>query len=87
MKVNFAHIRIHGIDVAVFDARSVVDSDSARTRLLADLTARARLAGLMVRKSALAYSTGRQVIFFGTPDLVQYLRNAGVPAWTHSMDV
>jgi hypothetical protein len=86
MRVSFAHVQIQGVSVAVFDARPVVDTDASRRRLLADLTARARVAGLRVDKSALAFSSGGRVMFFGTPDLVRYLQTSGVPGWTHSID-
>ena len=73
MRVNLAHINIQGVDVAVFDAKPNIDSDSYRQELLTSLTSRARLAGLRVEQSALAY------VFYGTPDLVQYLQNSGMP--------
>ena len=79
MRVNLAHINIQGVDVAVFDAKPNIDSDSYRQELLTSLTSRARLAGLRVEKSALAYVHLGQLMFYGTPDLVQYLQNSGMP--------
>jgi hypothetical protein len=87
MRVSLAHLRIQSVDVAVFDARPTVDSNQARTRLLADLTARARTSGLKIDKSALAFWSAGRVMFYGTPDLVQYLQASGVPGWTHWIDV
>jgi len=87
MKIQFAHIHIQGTDVAIFDAKPVSSSDANRASLLAQLTARARHSGLKVDKSALAYNEGGRTVFYGTPDLVRYLQQSGVPRWTHSFDV
>ena len=87
MRINFAHLRDQGIDFAVFEADARTHMNSDRASVLADLTARARLQGLRVDKSALAYQSGRRVEFYGTPDLVRYLSGRGVPLWTHSMEV
>lgn len=86
MKVNLAHLRDQGIDFVVFDADAATHVDSDREALLADLTWRARRSGLKVDKSALAFASGRQLRFFGTPDLVQYLSRRGIPRWTHTID-
>lgn len=92
MKVSLAHIRERStsggsIDFVVFDAKSNSDSASAKSELLAQLTLKARYAGLKVDKSALAYSKNRGIEFFGTPDLVDYLSKQGLPGWTHQIDV
>lgn len=79
MRVELAHVRIQGVDVAVFDAKPISNSDPARQALLGQLTARARIAGLRVQKSALAYVQDGEVYFFGTPDLVAYLQKLPVP--------
>lgn len=85
MSIRVAHLRIQGIDVAIFAARPKVDTDSECSAALAQLTMRARRAGLKVDKSALAYSYGSGVRYYGTPDLVQYLQNNGVDHWTHTL--
>lgn len=72
--------------MAVFDAKPTVNTSVNRDRLLSDLTSKARLAGLKVDKSALAYSDGPRITFYGDHDLVEYLRNAGVSIWTHWLD-
>jgi hypothetical protein len=91
VKISFAHLRVPArsggsINFAVFDARSSSGTRDDNGRLLAQLTARARASNLRVDQSALAYSAGGRVEFFGTPNLVDYLSKAGVPGWTHSID-
>lgn len=88
MKIKMAHLNDQGIDFAVFGANARVGTDAARAELLAELTVKARLEGLKVDKSALQYGQGRQIRFYGTPDLVNYLASiGGVRHWTHQMDV
>ncbi len=56
--------------------------------VLADLTRKAIFQyNLAVDKSALAFTEFGDLKFFGTPDLVQFLSNNGVPKWTHEIDV
>jgi hypothetical protein len=83
MQINFAHLRDHGIDFAVFDADVSSHMNGDREALLADLTWRAQQNGLKVDKAALAYRIGSRIEFYGAPDLVRYLANRGVPHWTH----
>lgn len=83
MRVQFAHVNIQGVNVAIFDAKPMVNTDAHRAELLAQLTAKARLARLRVDKSALAYMEGGRVVYYGTPDLVRYLQSAGLPSWTN----
>lgn len=92
MRVNFAHLRERStaggwISFAVFDARSTSGSDSDNADLLHQLTNRARASGLKVDQSALAFTELGRVKFFGSKNLVEYLSEAGLPRWTHSMDV
>ena len=82
-----AHLRDQGIDFAVFNAKALEDTDAARDDLLAQLTNAARLQGLKIDKSALAYRSGARNRFYGTPDLVRYLTQRGVPRWTHTIEV
>ena len=91
MRVNVAHIRERAqsggwIDFAVFDARASSGRRDDNARLLAQLTARARRSNLRVDQSALAYSAGGRVQFFGSPPLVDYLSKSGLPGWTHTID-
>jgi len=81
MQIQMAHLRIQGINVAVFAANSADDTDSGRSEVLARLTMKARANGLAVEKSALAYRNR----YYGTPDLVRYLANNGVGRWTHKI--
>lgn len=72
MKVNFAHIRERAqnggwINFAVFDARSSSGSRDDNSRLLAQLTAKARGANLRVDQAALAFMSGGRLQFFGSP--------------------
>jgi len=89
MKVNLAHIRERSttggyIDFAVFDTKSTTDNND---ELLSQLSAKARASGLKVDKSALAYNKFGRTEFYGTPDLVDYLSNNGLPQWTHSINI
>jgi len=91
MKFNFAHIRERStsgspIDFAVFDARSTSGLDDDNAQVLADLTARARLAGRKIDQSALAFIKNGRLMFYGTKNLVDYLSKRGLPQWTHSLD-
>lgn len=91
MKVNLAHLRERArsggwINFAVFDAQSSSGTRDDNTRLLAQLTARARNANLKVDQSALAFMSGGRVQFFGSPPLVEYLSQSGLPGWTHTID-
>lgn len=85
MSIPVAHLNIQGFDVAIFAARPNMDTASACAAALEQLTARARNVGLKVDKSALAYSYGSGVRYYGTPDLVRYLQNNGVAHWTHAL--
>lgn len=84
MGIRMAHLREQGINFVVFDADAQSSSQSARASLLAQLTQRARANGLRVDKSALAFMEGRSLTYFGTPDLVRFLRNWR-PHWTHEL--
>jgi len=85
--IRMAHLRTQGIDFAVFAADAPTRNQSARNRLLADLTAAARRTGLRVDKAALAFSEGGRRTYYGTPDLVRYLSNHGISHWTHTLRV
>ncbi len=87
MTIRFAHLREQGIDFAVFGADSNDHTRSGRERTLANLVLRARANGLKIDKAALAYDEGARICYFGTPDLVKFLANNGVPVWTHTLDV
>lgn len=92
MRVNIAHLRERGrsggwINFAVFDAQSSSGTREDNSRLLAQLTARARAANLRIDQSALAYRSGGRIEFFGSPPLVDYLSNTSIPGWTHTIEV
>ncbi|HEX8397508.1 MAG TPA: hypothetical protein VF644_08780 [Pyrinomonadaceae bacterium] len=92
MTINFAHVRERStnggwIDFAVFKADANNRTNSARADVLQQLTMKARRKGLKVDQSALVFSEHGQTKFYGSPNLVQYLSNNGVPRWTHSMDI
>jgi hypothetical protein len=86
-KFNMAHLRVQGIDFAVFDADAQSDSDSSRASVLSGLTMAARQKGLKVDKSALAFSRAGRIQFYGASDLVDYLAARGVPSWTHTITI
>ena len=91
MQINFAHIRERStsggwIDFAVFEARSTSNTDSANAGVLANLTTKARRSGLKIDQSALAFTEGGRLKFYGSRNLVEYLSRIGLPGWTHSID-
>lgn len=91
MRVNLAHLRERArsggwINFAVFEARSSSGTDDDNTRLLAQLTAKAKSANLRVDQSALAFMSGNRIHFFGNPPLVEYLSENGLPGWTHTIN-
>lgn len=91
MRVNLAHLRERArsggwVNFAVFDARASSGSRDDNARLLAQLTARARGSNLRIDQSALAFSSGGRIQFFGSPPLVDYLSKSGLPGWTHTID-
>jgi len=92
MKVNFAHLRERAqaggwINFAVFDARSPSGTSADNSKLLAQLTVRARAASLRVDQAALAFMNGGRLQFFGSRPLVEYLSRNGLPGWTHHIEV
>ncbi|WP_102662719.1 hypothetical protein [Herbaspirillum sp. BH-1] len=92
MKVNFAHLRERAqnggwINFAVFEARSSSGTQNDNSRLLAELTAKARNANLRIDQAALAFISGGRLQFFGSSPLVNFLSRSGLPGWTHSLDV
>lgn len=92
MKINFAHLRERAqsgswINFAVFDARASSGTTADNSKLLAQLTVRARAASLRIDQAALAFMSGGRVQFFGSPPLVKYLSRSGLPRWTHHIEV
>lgn len=88
MKVKMAHLRERAqsggwINFAVFDARSTTGDNAS---LLYQLTNAARVSGLKIDQSALAFNYGGRMQFFGDKNLASYLAKAGVPRWTHTID-
>lgn len=88
MKIDLAHIRERSttggwIDFIVFGAKSTTNNND---QLLAQLTSKARINGLKVDQSALAYEKNGRIEFYGTPNLVNYLSKMGLPQWTHTID-
>jgi hypothetical protein len=91
MRINFAHIRERSttggwIDFAVFDAKSNNGTDAANTEVLSDLTSKARMSGFKIDQSALAFSKGGRLMFYGSKNLVDHLSKCGLPNWTHWID-
>jgi hypothetical protein len=79
------HVRIQGLDCAIFCADALDGSNDTRSMILAELTARARRR-LSVDKRALVFYRGGTPHFFGDRDLVDYLANNwGSPRWTHEI--
>lgn len=92
MRINLAHLKERArsggwISFAVFDARSTTGDSTENSKLLAQLTVRARAASLRVDQAALAFMSGGRLQFFGSPPLVEFLSKNGLPGWTHSIDV
>ena len=77
MKINVAHMRERSdsggwIDFVVFDATATSRGNSVNDALLQQLTSTARIAGLKVDQSTLAYRQGGRTQFFGSKNLVNY---------------
>lgn len=92
MKINMAHLRERAaaggyIDFAVFEARSGSGMETDNDSLLRELTDAARMQGLKVDQSALAFVKNGRIMFYGSPHLVKYLSNGWVPRWTHAISV
>lgn len=88
-QINMAHLRERStsggwINFVVFEAKSTTGDNDA---VLYELTQAALAQGLAVDKSALAFSVGGRVRFYGDPNLVSYLSKRGVPRWTHKISV
>lgn len=83
MRIQLAHLRDQGINFAVFAADAPSRLNSDRNDVLGNLTSKAEAAGLRVDKAALAFTEHGRLTFYGTPDLVRYLSQRGVPRWTH----
>ena len=91
MKINVAHIRERStsggwIDFVVFEATATSGGNSANDVLLQQLTSTARVVGLKVDQSALAYRQGGRTQVFGSKNLVNYSSRNGVSRWTHKID-
>lgn len=88
MKINLAHLRERAVgggwvNFAVFDAKSTTGDNG---ELLLQLTNRARASGLRIDQSALAFSSGGRLRFYGDQKLVNYLAKNWIPVWTHTID-
>lgn len=92
MRVNFAHLRERAqsggwVNFCVFDARSNSGTQADNSQLLSQLTARARDSNLRVDQSALAFTSGGRLQFFGSPPVIDFLSSSGLPRWTHHIDL
>lgn len=92
MQINVAHLRERSttggwINFAVFEARSTSGGESSNAQALAQLTSKARMAGLRVDQSAIAFTENGRVKFYGTKNLVDYLSQGWFPNWTHTITV
>jgi hypothetical protein len=92
MRIKFAHLRERTttgqlVDFAIFNAKAVTGTDSARGTLLFQLTVAARTNNLKVDAAALAYEEHGRLKSWGAPFAVDYLAKRGVPTWTHYLDV
>lgn len=88
MKINMAHLRERAvgggwINFAVFDAKSLSGDNEG---LLFALTTKARAVGLAIDQSALAFSSGGRLRFYGNQRLVNYLAKGWRPVWTHTIN-
>lgn len=92
MRIDFAHLRERAqsggwINFCVFGARSPPGTAADNSRVLAELTTKARANNLRVDQAGLAFESGGRLQFFGSPNLVDFLSRHGLPGWTHHMDV
>ncbi|MDR6221292.1 hypothetical protein [Deinococcus soli (ex Cha et al. 2016)] len=85
MNFNIAHVNIQGQNCLICEANAQDGTDRSRSAVLARLVAAARAKNLRVDKSALAYTEYGRLKFYGTPDLVKFLANNGLPNWTHTL--
>lgn len=88
-QINLAHLRERStsggwINFVVFEAKSTTGDNDG---VLYELTQAARAQGLAVDQSALAFTVGGRVQFYGDRNLVAYLSKRGVPRWTHKISV
>lgn len=82
--IKLSHVNIQGTNCAIFLADAA--HPGARPALLGSLVEKARQSGLAVEKAALQYGSRRRIEWFGTPDLVRYLRSVGgVTGYTHQI--
>jgi hypothetical protein len=92
MRVELAHLRERSttgqvVDFAIFNAKALNNTDSARGTLLFQLTVAARANDLKVDAAALTYEEHGRIKTWGDPFAVDYLAKRGVPRWTHWLDV
>lgn len=87
MQIRFAHFRALGADLAVFDADSTSGRADDRHELLEQLAASLRGQGLNVDHAALTYSDAGRVKVYGVSEVVTYLTKAGMPRWTHRLEI
>lgn len=92
MTVRFAHLREQStsgewINFAVFEAVSASGSTEANAQVLARLTQKARLSGLKIDQSALAFMSNGRLSYYGDKNLVEYLsHHHRVHQWTHTIE-
>ena len=85
--IRLSHVNIQNIPCAIFEADAADGANASRARLLDDFAGRLRIAGYPVAKRALCYYRGRQVNYFGDPDLVRYLASTrGTPPWNGTLN-
>jgi hypothetical protein len=87
MDINIAHLRTQAIDLVVADVDAASRSSRDRDAILRRVWVAARRAGLKVDKAALPFVENGRPAFYGTPDLVRFLANRGVPRWTHTITI
>lgn len=92
MQIKFAHLRERStsgswINFAVFAASASTSGNSENSKALAQLTAKAKMAGYQVDQSALAFTENGRLKFYGSENLVDYLSRSWRPQWTHTITV
>ncbi|MDG2091005.1 MAG: hypothetical protein P8J61_07890 [Gammaproteobacteria bacterium] len=91
--VNLAHFRQQTatgdfIDFAIFDAKTESGNESDNLALLNNLTQSAiQMKKLKIDQAALVFKKNDELRFYGSTDLINYISRAGIPKWTHTLEL
>lgn len=91
VKVNLAHLRQKNqydewVNFAIFDACSESGTEADNLTLLKNLTLCAQQKKLKIDMATLYFYRGNDISYYGSTELVNYLKDAGMPTWTHTIE-